>query len=387
MPKPKLNPAVGLSPVTGGYLAYNSTADVLHELNAMGALLVELCDGSREIEDISELASPFLPAGQSGEVEHWIGKGIAAGLLIWGDGDAVPSRSLSATELADLAANLRRTSRYETAYLCLQRLTDLEPNDSDAWWHLGKAAQSTGRRAEAANAYEKYLGYVNEDASIRHLVTALKDEPPPPRASNECILQTFKSFAPEYDSKMREALSYQAPERLQEMIQSAIGDVSNLGIVDLGCGTGLAGAALKEHAGRLVGIDLSPEMLELAQGRGVYDSLETAEIIEWLTQTEERFDLIVACDSLVYFGDLLPVVAAAAARLRRGGLLAFTTEKGEREPFHLSDSGRYTHHPNHLYQVAAATGQKVVTLEDGFLRTEGGNAVTGLLALLMNPCG
>ncbi len=385
MPKPKLNPAVGLSPITGGYLAYNSTTDVLHELNATGALIAELCDGSRDIEDIFELASPYLPEEQYAGIDHWIGNGIEAGLLIWGDGAVVPSRSLSAVELADLAANLRRISRYETAYLCLQRVTDLTPDDSDAWWHLGNAAQSAGRRAEAANAYEKYLEYASEDFSIRHLVTALRDELPPPRASNECILQIFRSFAPEYDSKMRETLGYQAPERLQEIIQSAIGDATNLGILDLGCGTGLAGAALKERAARLVGIDLSPEMMERAQERGIYDSLETAEITEWLAQTEERFDLIVACDSLVYFGDLRPVVAAAAGRLKRGGLLAFTTEKGKREPFHLSDSGRYTHHPSHLHQVAAVTGQEVVILEEGFLRTEFGSPVTGLLALLMNP--
>ena len=35
-------------------------------------------------------------------------------------------------------------------------------------------------------------------------------------------------------------------------------------IVDLGCGTGLTGAAFKPYAKRLVGIDLSPKMIEVA---------------------------------------------------------------------------------------------------------------------------
>jgi predicted TPR repeat methyltransferase len=199
------------------------------------------------------------------------------------------------------------------------------------------------------------------------------------------VVQTFKGFAEIYDSKMLEGLSYQAPERLQELIQSAIGDATGLEILDIGCGTGLAGVAFKERAARMVGIDLSPEMIEKAQGRGIYDRLEIAEITEWLSQTQERFDLIMACDCLVYFGDLQPVATAAARRLKPGGLLAFTTEKGEREPFHLSDSGRYKHHPCHLRHVAAASELEVARLDEGFLRTESGIAVTGLCALFRNP--
>jgi len=139
---------------------------------------------------------------------------------------------------------------------------------------------------------------------------------------------------------------------------------------------------LKERAACLVGIDLSPEMIEVARERDIYDQLEIAEITEWLDQTEGQFDLIVACDCLVYFGDLQPVAASAARRLKPGGWFAFTTERGERYPFHLADSGRYTHHPDHVREVAARAGLVVVRLDEGFLRTERGVEVTGLLALL-----
>jgi predicted TPR repeat methyltransferase len=139
---------------------------------------------------------------------------------------------------------------------------------------------------------------------------------------------------------------------------------------------------LKERAARLTGVDLSPEMIEFARARGIYDRLEVAEITEWLEETKEKFDLIIACDCLVYFGNLQPVVAAAARRLKLGGLFAFTTERGESYPFRLTDSGRYTHHPDHVREVAACAGLILARLEDGFLRTEAGAEVTGLLALL-----
>ena len=40
-------------------------------------------------------------------------------------------------------------------------------------------------------------------------------------------------------------------------------------VLDAGCGTGLCGPGLRGRAGRLVGVDLSPEMLKRAAGRGV----------------------------------------------------------------------------------------------------------------------
>jgi predicted TPR repeat methyltransferase len=382
MANPVISSAVGLSPVEGGYLAYDAAADCLHELNATGALIAELCDGTRSVEEIRALAGPLMPEGQSAEVDHWIGAAVEAGLLGWGDGAIKRPRELSAGDLTELAAHLRDTGKTESTFLCLKRVTELTPEDADAWYALGWAAKATGRRVEAASAFEKYLESGADDATIRHLLTALKDEAPPPRASNECILQTFRDFSSDYDSKMRDKLSYQAPEQLQALIRSTIGDATGLQILDIGCGTGLAGAALKERAEHLTGVDLSPEMIELARARGIYDRLEVAEITEWLEGTKEKFDLITACDCLVYFGHLQPVVTAAARRLKPGGLFAFTAERGDKFPFHLSDSGRYTHHPGHVGEVAARAGLTIARLEDGFLRMEAGAEVTGLLALL-----
>ena len=382
MNHPGLNPDVGLSPVDGGYLAYDSVRDCVHELNAMGALIAELCDGSRSVEEIRTLAGPLMPEGRTAEIDGWIDAGIEAGLLVWGDGASARPHELTADELTSLANKLRGNGFTESTFQCLKRVTELTPENPDAWHALGFAAQAVGRREEARDAFANYLEARPEDASIRHILTALKDEAPPPRASNECILQIFNDFSSHYDTKMRDHLSYQAPERLQELIRAEMGDAKGLEILDIGCGTGLSGVVLKERAACLVGIDLSPEMIDVARERDIYDQLEIAEITEWLDQTEGQFDLIVACDCLVYFGDLQPVVALAARRLKPGGCFAFTTERGEKYPFHLSDSGRYTHHPDHMRAIAASAGLIVVRLEEGFLRTERGVEVTGLLALL-----
>jgi len=385
MPNPLLNPAVGLSPVEGGYIAYDAQSDRLHELNGTGALIAELCDGSRSVDEIRALAGPLMPEGHIGEIDRWIDAGVEAGLLVWGDRQATRPRELTADELTALTEHLRETDRIETALRCAKRVTELTPDNPSAWYTVGRIAQIARERALALSAFEKYLAYQPEDAAIRHLLTALRDEAPPPRASNECIVQSFQDFSAYYDTKMRDLLGYQAPEHLQELIDLEIGAAAGLEILDIGCGTGLAGVGLKERAARLVGIDLSPEMIGFAEARGIYDQLEIAEITEWLEKAQAQFDLIVACDCLVYFGDLKQVAALAARRLKPGGYFAFTVERGDRYPLRLSDSGRYTHHPDHIREVAAAAGLALARIEEGFLRMEGGSAVTGLLAVMKNP--
>jgi predicted TPR repeat methyltransferase len=139
---------------------------------------------------------------------------------------------------------------------------------------------------------------------------------------------------------------------------------------------------LKPWASVLVGVDLSPEMIALARNRNIYDRLEVSEITEWLGRSEERFDLIVACECLNYFGDLRTVISAAARRLNRNGILALTVERGDHHPFRLMDTGRYAHHPDHLRDAAAQCGMAVTRMDEGFLRLEYGAEVIGLYARL-----
>ena len=62
--------------------------------------------------------------------------------------------------------------------------------------------------------------------------------------------------------------------------------------------------------------------------------------VSWLASNRpRRFDLVTACDTLIYIGDMRPVVLPASRLLRSRGLFAFTVELGRRYPFTLADSG------------------------------------------------
>jgi len=382
MGNPKIHPAILLSPVENGYVAYDPISDKLHQLNPMASLLAELCDGTRSVEDVSALVRPLLPPDRADAVERWVDEGMKSGLVVSSDAAQGAHREFTGAELYTLAKRLKEHGNVQPAYLCTKKAVELNPTDWDAWYDFGDLCQSVGRREEAREAFQKYFDTHPDDAEIEHLLIALKDEAPPARASDRTIQQIYKDFAWNYENRMRVDLEYKGPERLADAVRTVIGEPSDFVILDLGCGSGLAGETLKPWARDFIGVDLSPEMLELARKRNIYDRLEVGEITQWLKQGTETFDLIACCDVVIYFGDVHELVAAAKGRLKQGGLFAFSMERGQTYPFRITDTGRYEHHPDHVREAAAAAGLKVAYLEEAFLRMEYGTPVTGLFAVL-----
>ena len=379
----RLSPSVLLSPAEDGYIAYDTHRDRLYRLNATAALIVELCDGTRDRRQLEAALSPVIGAGWQGCAD-WMDGALGDQLLVADDdgGGAAPPEPRGAATLARQAEALQRRDRVLAAYICQQRATALDPDTPAHWLRLGELAHITGRRDAARDAYQRYLDSCPDDAEVTHLVIALNDGTPPSRVSDRCLEQLYSRFAAFYDENMVDELSYCAPERLYDGINGHLEGRDTLDVLDLGCGTGLSGATWRHRARRLVGIDLSADMVERARQRGIYDALERSEITAWLAQaTCGPFHLIVACDSLIYFGDLAQVVVPAARHLGPSGLLAFTVERGERHPFRLSDSGRFTHHPDHVSAVVAAAGLTLLSLTESIVRYEYGEAVTGLVAV------
>ena len=383
----RLSPSVLLSAAEDGYVAYDVRLDRLYRLNPTAALIVELCDGTRDLEQLQADLEPLVGDGWQG-CQDWIDTAMRDRLVIL-TSDAPPNAAAiappDAATLSTQADRLQHRDRVLAAYLCQQRAAELAPNDADMWLRLGELAHIVGRRDEARIAYQHYLSQCPDDAVVAHLLTALKDAAPPPRVSDRCIEQLYSRFAPFYDENMTGELDYCAPDRLHDAVVATLatlGGHGRLNVLDLGCGTGLSGELWRARAERLVGVDLSPEMIIRARTRGVYDRLDTAEITRWLArETSDRFDLIIACDTLIYFGDLTQFVEPAATHLEPGGLLGFTVERGGTHPFRLSDSGRFAHHRDHVSGVTTAAGLTLLSLSETVVRFEYGEPVTGLIAV------
>ncbi len=88
----------------------------------------------------------------------------------------------------------------------------------------------------------------------------------------EATKSFYDDWAASYDAEVS-ANGYATPGRCAAALASAATDQS-LPILDVGCGTGLSGVAMKAAGFNAIdGTDLSPEMLSRAGDRGVYRAL------------------------------------------------------------------------------------------------------------------
>jgi predicted TPR repeat methyltransferase len=283
------------------------------------------------------------------------------------------------TNLGILLNGLKRT---EEAVACYCKVITLRPKHREARKLLALAHCTLGDVGEAVKIFEEWLQEEPEDPIARHMLAACTGRGVPKRASNSFVEATFDSFASSFESKL-EKLSYRAPALVAAMLEGAgPKPLKWLDVLDAGCGTGLCGAIIAPFARRLVGVDLSEKMLAQAKDKKVYHTLMKAELTEYLRANSEAFDLIVSADTLVYFGDLKGVVAAAAGALRPNGLFVFTLEHAVGDSadidYRLELHGRYSHSRTYVEQLLMSSRLQP-TIVQAELRLEAGVPVPGLV--------
>jgi predicted TPR repeat methyltransferase len=289
------------------------------------------------------------------------------------------------TNLGILLNGLKRT---EEAAACYCRVITLSPKHREARRLLALAHCTLGAINEAVKIFEEWLDEEPEDPIALHMLAACTGRGVPARASDGFVERTFDSFAASFESKLAK-LSYRAPALVAAMLEDSVLTPSKrLDVLDAGCGTGLCGPLVAPYARRLVGVDLSDRMLAHAREKQVYDTLMKAELTEYLRESPGAFDLIVSADTLVYFGDLTGVLAAAAAALRPEGLFIFTLEHAAEVEadvdYRLEWHGRYRHARAYVEQMLAFSGlqPEIVPAE---LRMEAGAPVAGLVIRARQP--
>lgn len=270
-----------------------------------------------------------------------------------------------------------------TEFFC--RAVVIDPRHADGHRLLGLAWNALGEREKAAQAFAEWLAVDPDNPEARYLHAAASGEQALARASDDYLEYTFDQFAGSFEYKLEGILNYCAPALLESTMACRLGDPgARLSVLDAGCGTGLCGPRLKPWASSLVGVDLSAGMLDEARRKGCYDQLEKAELGHWLAQRKRPFDVIVAADTLCYFGPLEGILDAAHGALRPGGMLAFTLESIDdddaEQPAHRVEAcGRFRHRPAYARDCLAALGFGDIVLQSAELRLESGRPVHGLV--------
>jgi predicted TPR repeat methyltransferase len=274
------------------------------------------------------------------------------------------------------------------AEILLQTI-ELTPKFTTAWFTLGTIRDRLGDREGAIAAFEQARDHDVEDYHGARLQLArLGAGDIAPAMTAVYVRRLFDQHAPNFDESLLERLDYRAPELLRAALEEACRKAAQpfhfASMLDLGCGTGLSGAAFRDVTDHMVGMDLSAGMLAEAKAKKIYDRLEEGELVEYVQRPEwqgANLELVVAADVFVYVADLKPSFAVIAGALAPNGLLAFSVESHDGEDARLGPTLRYAHARDYVWDALSDAGFNILTLRRASTRTEKGEPVPGLVVI------
>ena len=350
----------------------------------LGLLYCEL----RRFEDAARFLAAAIAKGASGPAVYGcLGEALQH---LGKHADAAAALGIAARDLPDCAPIVRKYAQARLVQLAISASVDVA---MAAYLEIGgahaenidaacRAAFQTlcvyGPPEAAMRVGESILARSPDDPIITHHLDALRGKSPT-RVPGRYLTACFDRFAERFDQHLVEVLRYRIPEEANQLLAQTGRHYARM--LDLGCGTGLAAPHLSKLGQSLIGVDISPRMLEKARRRNLYSRLVEDDALTFLQQTDERFDLIAAFDMIIYFGDLVELFAAAAARLAIGSVFAFSFETGQDRDYRLLPSGRFAHTPAYVESVYRRNFTVIDQVETA-VRLEAGRPVAGELVLL-----
>lgn len=298
---------------------------------------------------------------------------------------------------------------------CYRRALDIDPTLGEAFNNLANAYQEIGELNEAVEAYlqaaermpdsdtvhfnvglllnrqgryddalvhlRRALEINPNRADAEHLVAALEGRTTR-TAPPDYIRKLFDDYAPRFEAHLVGELGCRIYLDMVRLINQHRGQRRFSRSLDLGCGTGLAGAAARDFVDELVGVDISEKMLRQAEVKGVYDSLQAAEIHSYLEQNEDPLDLVMASDVFIYIGALDTMISLLAARMTDGGFLSFSVEaEVPSASWILRASGRFGHGDAYISALIEENGFRVLDKLSTDLRSDRGKPIPGVIYL------
>jgi predicted TPR repeat methyltransferase len=272
----------------------------------------------------------------------------------------------------------------------MDQALELVPHWTAGWDLAGGYRDKGGDVAGAISAWRHLEALDDEGIFGADLkLAALGARPARTGTAQSYVEALFDQYAPQFEASLVGRLEYRVPDMLDDLLSA---EMSRLGIanfdaaIDLGCGTGLMGERVRQKVRFLEGVDLSAAMIAETQRKGVYDSLDKAELVSFLHGRASAADLVTAADVFIYCGALEPVLASVVPAMRPGALLAFSLEEHDGpEPLFLRPSLRYAHGLEATRNALIEAGLEILRLEKAMLRRDRGAPINGLLIVARKP--
>ena len=187
----------------------------------------------------------------------------------------------------------------------------------------------------------------------------------------------YDAFADTYEEKMHE-LECAIPTQIKNTLAGQHYKTA----LDLGCGTGLGGKALRALCDVIDGVDASEKMAKYAKEKKIYRQVYVDDIAHFLAKANTKYDLIVAADVFCYIYQLNGIFEQVFRLLNKGGCFAFTVEAAKTEAIGIIPQGRYHHPKKYIQDALCATGFNDIQVNAVSLRKEGDGTCAGLLFIV-----
>ncbi len=346
---------------------------------------IALSQEGRDEEAISAFERTLISKADHPECHH----NLANAYLKMGDPHKALNYYFRQLEIApqlesyyNIGVILMYQERLKEAITYLNQTLTLDPHYLPAHLNLGSIFLKKKDQKQALYHYQQAAKIKPDDEEIQYMLSVISQQNIPKQAPNAYLKHLFDQYATYYDKHLTQYLAYQAPQKLyQAVYEETQIDQPEWIILDLGCGTGLCGVAFKNMARRLIGIDLSKEMIAVARKKNIYDELEVTDIESALDQYHDN-NLITAADVLTYIGDCSSIFSKLHQALAPSGLFAFTVEKGQIEPYQLQETGRYAHTKHYIETLIQEHHFKTLRFDNLILRKQQKQPVEGYLVLL-----
>ncbi len=170
--------------------------------------------------------------------------------------------------------------------------------------------------------------------------------------SDETSRALYRDWAETYDETMLQGLGYRSPDTVARLLGEHLAD-RQATVLDIGCGTGLAGHKLADLGFTTIdGLDLSPEMMQVAARRGVYRQFVVADLNQRLPMRDASYEG-ASCSGTFTHGHVDARCLDEVFRvLKLGAPFAFTVKLEVWEPLGFKDKLAQLQQSGRIAEVA-----------------------------------
>ncbi len=285
--------------------------------------------------------------------------------------DRVFSRFVNSPDFNyNLAEELAKAGRFKDALLRLKINLWIKKNHFKSHYLMGCCYIALDDKVKAKQSFVNAASLNENDLENNFMLASLDPYIVP---SNRQPTTMPLKIAQDYFSGIAESYEVtqaQAGYRAHQLADQAVWEVlsrrrNNYEVLDLGCGTGLAGVLLAEHADYIVGVDFCKSMLDYAgmkrrpSGLRIYTETICDDLRLYIADARtNRFDAIIAAHVFNYVGEIAWVFDGVARSLKEGGVFVFQVERYANDGYYglLGGYGRFGHSDGYIRQHIERVG-------------------------------